>query len=143
MNRGGLVKPRLWLALALMSALVSAEVRAGDTAAAANPPAPASPPAEPPRSSPAPQQPGLRPVDRLELDPTLIRGNQELPKVLYIVPWKEPGLAEPAGRPLGSLVDEALAPVDREVFRRQMRYFDQLYPGAKAAGADEAGAGGK
>ncbi|MCC7259305.1 MAG: hypothetical protein IT486_13145 [Gammaproteobacteria bacterium] len=70
---------------------------------------------------------------RLDLDPTSIRGNQELPKVLYIVPWKEPALAEPGGRPLGSLVDEALSPVDREVFRRQMAYFDQLYGPAVAA----------
>lgn len=77
-----------------------------------------------------------RPPDRLDLDTALIRGNQELPKVLYIVPWKEAGLAEPAGRPLNSLVDEALAPVDREVFRRQMRYFDQLYaPSVGAASA--------
>ena len=69
--------------------------------------------------------------------PTSIRGNQELPKVLYIVPWKEPGLAEPAGRPLNSLVDEVLAPVDREVFRRQMRYFDQLYaPSGVSPGAE-------
>jgi hypothetical protein len=77
--------------------------------------------------------------DRLELDPTSIRGNQELPKVLYIVPWKDPGLAEPAGRPVGSLIDEALAPVDREVFRRQTRYFEQLYPvgGAQKPGQAE------
>ena len=74
-------------------------------------------------------------ADRLDLDVTAIRGNQELPRVLYIVPWKEPGLAEPAGRLLNSLVDEALAPVDREVFRRQVGYFDQLYPArGKAAG---------
>lgn len=78
--------------------------------------------------------------DRLELDASAIRGNQELPKVLYIVPWKEPGLAQPAGRPLNSLVDEALAPVDREVFRRQMRYFGQLYaaPAPGSAGTGQA-----
>jgi hypothetical protein len=74
---------------------------------------------------------------RLDLDATSIRGNQELPKVLYIVPWKEPGPAAPGGRPLNSLIDEALAPVDREVFRRQMRYFDQLY-GAGATGGSGA-----
>ena len=75
---------------------------------------------------------------RLDLDATSIRGNQELPKVLYIVPWKESGLGEPAGRPLNSLVDEALSPVDREVFRRQIRYFDQLYagPGVALGAAD-------
>jgi len=78
------------------------------------------------------------PPERLDLDPTAIRGNQELPKVLYIVPWKEPGPADLAGRPLNSLVDEALAPVDREVFRRQMRYFDELYA-ARAAGTAAAG----
>ncbi len=81
-------------------------------------------------------QPATSP-DRLELETSAIRGNQELPKVLYIVPWKEPGLLEPAGRPLNSLVDEALAPVDRDVFRRQMDYFDQLYagPGSAMGGA--------
>jgi hypothetical protein len=63
----------------------------------------------------------------MDLDATTIRGNQELPKVLYIVPWKEPDGAKPTGKPLNSLLDEALAPVDREVFRRQLTYFDQLY----------------
>ncbi|UCG71946.1 MAG: hypothetical protein JSV45_11875 [Chromatiales bacterium] len=67
------------------------------------------------------------PADRLELDPTAIRGNQELPKVLYIVPWKDPALGDLVGKPVNSLVDEVLAPVDRDVFRRQIRYFDQLY----------------
>jgi hypothetical protein len=97
------------------------------------------PPAPPPAASVAAPG-GQRPPDRLDLDTTSIRGNQELPKVLYIVPWKEPGLAEPAGRPLNSLVDEVLAPVDREVFRRQMRYFDQLYVGAASAATTRIGA---
>ncbi|HHQ15188.1 MAG TPA: hypothetical protein ENK16_09160 [Chromatiales bacterium] len=70
-------------------------------------------------------------TDQLELDASSIRGNQELPKVLYIVPWKDPSLAELVGKPVNSLVDEVLAPVDREVFRRQTRYFDQLYGGAE------------
>jgi hypothetical protein len=66
-------------------------------------------------------------ADRLELDATSIRGNQELPKVLYIVPWQDPELGDLVGKPVNSLVDEVLAPVDREVFRRQIRYFNQLY----------------
>ncbi len=69
--------------------------------------------------------------DRLELDSTSIRGNQELPRVLTIVPWKDPALGDLVGKPVNSLVDEALAPVDREVFRRQTSYFDQLYGGAE------------
>ncbi len=71
--------------------------------------------------------PALARAGTLALDSSAIRGNQELPKVMYIVPWKDPAMAELAGRPLNSLVEEVLAPVDREVFRRQTRYFSQLY----------------
>jgi len=60
--------------------------------------------------------------DRAEIDPTKIIGNRELPKVLYIVPWKKPLQGDLAGRPPVSVVDEALAPIDRDVFRRQVRY---------------------
>jgi hypothetical protein len=67
-----------------------------------------------------------RAVDRLQLDATAITGTRELPKVMNIVPWKtaEP----PAGpdRPLGSLIDEMLAPLDRDEFRREIRYYRDL-----------------
>ena len=66
-------------------------------------------------------------ADLMDLESSSIRGNQELPKVLYIVPWKDPGLGELVGKPVNSLVDEVIAPVDREVFLRQTMYFDQLY----------------
>jgi hypothetical protein len=60
--------------------------------------------------------------DQADLDRSQIIGNRELPKVLYIVPWKKPGPGDLSGRPLVSVLDEALAPVDRDVFRRQVRY---------------------
>jgi hypothetical protein len=60
--------------------------------------------------------------DRADLDRSQIIGNRELPKVLYIVPWKKPLPGDLAGRPLQSVIDEALAPVDRDVFRRQVHY---------------------
>jgi len=60
--------------------------------------------------------------DRADMDRTQIIGNRELPKVLYIVPWKKPVPGDMSGRPLESVLDEALAPVDRDVFRRQVRY---------------------
>ncbi len=60
--------------------------------------------------------------DRAEIDRTQIIGNRELPKVLYIVPWKKPLPGDLSSRPLDSVLDEALAPVDRDVFRRQVRY---------------------
>lgn len=73
-----------------------------------------------------------RAQDRADLDRTQIIGNKELPKVLYIVPWKRPQPGERAGRPLQSAIDEALAPVDRDVFRRQVQYDAQLAPRADA-----------
>ncbi|MEO8310051.1 MAG: hypothetical protein ABI520_02670 [Caldimonas sp.] len=60
--------------------------------------------------------------DQADLDRSQIIGNRELPKVTYIVPWKKPGAGDLSGRPLVSVLDEALAPLDREVFRRQVRY---------------------
>jgi len=68
--------------------------------------------------------------DRLELDATDITGNRELPKVLYIVPWKRSDLGDVVGKPVNSLLDEVLQPLDRDVFRRENRYYDALPPGA-------------
>ncbi len=68
--------------------------------------------------------------DRADIDRTQITGSRELPKVLYIVPWKKPLPGDLAGRPVASVLDEALAPVDRDVFRRQLQYDAQLKPPA-------------
>ncbi len=65
--------------------------------------------------------------DRLNLDGTAIIGNQELPKVLYIVPWKKSEVPDMNQPPLESLIDEALQPIDREVFRRQVNYYHALH----------------
>jgi hypothetical protein len=70
--------------------------------------------------------------DRLDLDSTQITGNRELPKVLYIVPWRSAELGDLVGRPVNSLLDEVLEPVDRDVFRRQNRYFEALQPNEAA-----------
>ena len=79
------------------------------------------------------------PQDRADMDRTQIIGNRELPKVLYIVPWKKPVLGDSSGRPLDSVLDEALAPVDRDVFRRQVRYDALIQARAeKPAGSAEA-----
>jgi hypothetical protein len=75
-------------------------------------------------------------ADRMNMKGTKIRGNQELPKVLYIVPWKQakvPNLNQP---PLKSLINEALTPVDREVFQRKIRYYDSLSAQKKRVNAN-------
>ncbi|MEE4185991.1 MAG: hypothetical protein V2J12_09515 [Gammaproteobacteria bacterium] len=78
-----------------------------------------------------------RQVDRLELDSSAVTGNQELPRVLYIVPWKASGIGELQGKPVNSLLDEVLAPIDRDVFQRQVRYFEQIYETEPLAAADD------
>ena len=66
-------------------------------------------------------------MDRMELGRTEITGNQELPKVLYIVPWQKSDPGDLMGRPVNTLLDEVLAPVDREEFVRQVDYYGDLY----------------
>ena len=73
--------------------------------------------------------------DKVEVDSTKIIGNRELPKVLYIVPWKKPTPGDLSGKPLKSVVDEAMAPVDRDVFRRQVKYDALVQPQAVAPAA--------
>jgi hypothetical protein len=71
---------------------------------------------------------GLKGPDRVELETTEITGNRELPKVLYIVPWKRSDLGDLVGKPANSLLDEALQPIDRDVFLRENRYYDAVKP---------------
>jgi hypothetical protein len=82
------------------------------------------------RTNPAPKSGAAagKAHDSIQLDTTQITGNRELPKVLYIVPWKRSDLGDLVGKPVNSLLDEVLAPVDRDVFKRQNRYYDALKP---------------
>jgi hypothetical protein len=64
----------------------------------------------------APKAAGQKPpgVDRLELNTATVTGEREQPKVMYIVPWKSSDIGDLSGKPMNSLLDEALAPVDRD-----------------------------
>jgi hypothetical protein len=66
-------------------------------------------------------------ADRLDLQGTTITGNRELPKALHIVPWKSADAGELAARPMNSLVDEILAPIDRDVFLRELEYYEAVH----------------
>jgi hypothetical protein len=104
-----------------LPALLAMALAAPLAAVATEPAAPSTAPA-----AVASASPGQRAHDRLQLDSTAITGNRELPKVMSIVPWKA---AEPPGgpdRPMGSLIEEVLAPVDRDEFRREVTYFRDL-----------------
>ncbi len=73
-------------------------------------------------------------TDRVELEQTTITGNRELPNVMVIVPWKESGPDE-FGKAGTSLLDEALEPLDREEFRRELQYDQALRRKAPSAPA--------
>ncbi len=73
-------------------------------------------------------------ADRIELDTTTVTGNRELPKVMYVVPWKKADIGDLMGRPLNSLLDEVLAPVDRDVFRREVAYYKGMAASAAQNG---------
>ena len=131
------------VALGLGASLSFAQLtdKEGPAAAPGAPSAPSAPtsaikkPKATASSAPSPARPrGAGAKDRNNLDAAQITGNRELPKVLYIVPWKRPDLGDLQGKPGNSLLDEVLAPVDRDVFRRENRYFRALQPTAAPAG---------
>jgi hypothetical protein len=109
-----------------------------DTSLPAPPPATPAPAASAPkaRSAAAPKTPNA--VDRLDLGAATVTGDREQPKVMYIVPWKKSDIGDMGGKPMNSLLDEVLAPVDREVFRRQVDYYGVIKADASQNGASKA-----
>ncbi len=56
----------------------------------------------------------------------VVRGATELPKLLYIVPWRKSGVGDILLQPGTSIFGDELAPIDREVFQRQVHYHEML-----------------
>lgn len=78
---------------------------------------------------------------RLELDTSKVTGNRELPRVMAIVPWKKAPPGELPGRPLQSLLDEALDPADRLVMRRHADHWAALEAARQAEMTGPSGTG--
>jgi len=87
------------------------------------------------RASAASAQKAPGASDRLELGTATVTGDREQPKVMYIVPWKKSDIGDLAGKPLNSLVDEILAPVDRDVFKREVVYYKAVQADSSQNGA--------
>jgi hypothetical protein len=51
-----------------------------------------------------------------------ILGNQEAPKSLVIVPWKGSEIGDMPG--LSRLLDDSVQPVDKDVFMRELSYYE-------------------
>lgn len=63
--------------------------------------------------------------DETEVFGTTIFGDQEAPIGLYITPWKESYAERGLDRP-ARLFDEAIEPIDRATFQRQLAYWREL-----------------
>jgi hypothetical protein len=64
----------------------------------------------------------LKKEETKELSGMSIVGNDEAPKTLYIVPWKSSDLG--AETSMNMMLNERDVPVDREVFMRQLEYYE-------------------
>ena len=115
----------------------SAQSEAGEPRAnTSRPPAAAAPgPAAGGRTNTAGGQKVSGAADRLELGTATVTGDREQPKVMYIVPWKKSDIGDLAGKPMNSLVDEILAPVDRDVFKREVVYYKAVQADSSQNGA--------
>jgi hypothetical protein len=83
-----------------------------------------APPAAAPRAPGAPAAPAPRSTVPRSSGTTIV-GDQEAPIGLYIMPWRQSAAATGLDRP-ARLLDEALMPLDPEVFRRQVEYHRAL-----------------
>jgi hypothetical protein len=56
-----------------------------------------------------------------------IVGNNEAPKSLFIVPWKASDVGA-SGEFASSLLNDGLVPVDKDVFIRELRFYELSNP---------------
>ena len=73
-------------------------------------------------SSPGTDEQPISQGETKELSGISIVGNDEAPKSLYIVPWKSSDLGEETS--MNMMLNERDMPVDREVFMRQLDYYE-------------------
>jgi hypothetical protein len=62
-----------------------------------------------------------------------ILGNQEAPKALVIVPWKQSELGNALG--ISTMLDDSRLPIDKEVFMRMLSYHEIRSETARPSGA--------
>jgi len=99
----------LWFLLPLLSASLAV---AGDNAPAARD-----------AKKPAQEKKEAKTEGAKELSGMSIVGNDEAPKALYIVPWKGSEMGEGTG--LDMVLSASDTPVDRDVFKRHLEFYEQ------------------
>lgn len=71
--------------------------------------------------------PNLYPQDApgvVTIEGTRIRGDQEVPTVMYLVPWQPPGVDELRAPEERLMVDQGLRPLERYEFQRFIKYHE-------------------
>jgi hypothetical protein len=64
---------------------------------------------------------------RIQLKSSTIKGNSELPKILYVVPWKKVAATEIEYKlTVHGISDDVLKPIDPEEFQRQAKNYAEL-----------------
>ncbi len=69
---------------------------------------------------------GAQAQEQRELSGMEVIGNQELPKALYIVPWQRSTSDGEIPPPDSLLAGQELGPLDPDIFRRELKYQEQL-----------------
>lgn len=62
------------------------------------------------------------PVEAKSLNGISILGNQEAPKALVIVPWKSSQLGD--AQEISKTLDDSRQPLDKDVFMRELSYYE-------------------
>jgi hypothetical protein len=67
-----------------------------------------------------------KPAGHIRLDETVISGNQELPKVLYIVPWQDPSGIPKIELDPNFTEHEVFRRLYPPTYKRELQYYDAL-----------------
>jgi len=71
-------------------------------------------------------EPDAKPNGHIRLDETVISGNQELPKVLYIVPWQDPSGIPKIELDPNFTEHEVFRRLYPPAYKRELQYYDVL-----------------
>ena len=69
-------------------------------------------------------QPALAEDDVITIEGTRIRGNQELPTILYLIPWQAPEVQQLDAPQQSFAVQRPLELLERQEFRRLIGYYE-------------------
>ena len=64
----------------------------------------------------------------VRLEGISIQGNSEEPNVMYVTPWRPPPGTGRLYQPINSYREQWLQGIDRDSFRREMRYAERYAP---------------